>query len=369
MRLWQTNIRCTFVLCTLMVGLFSLTYSRHCAADKPTGVLKGVDGSFALSPDGGTLASTDGDGELIFWDFVKMTKRLVVPPKRTKDDPNPKFGIYGFSPDGKRLLTGSSYEVQLREVATGRTIRKWSVEITEPLRNWHISEPINTVDFHPAGRMFACGGGGCAVPGEIFLVDTVTRKDPVIFAKQDNEIRLVRFSRDGATLASGGTGDDVVLWSVARRKPERVLKQASPIADIAWAPKGDRLAVVGKDIRVWDLSPGKKPSSRIITPSELGVPKGMEILDPPQVAFLGNRSQLVVMVANCLYPQRITNRTAPGFLRIFDVDRRTTRNLAELPYKLECITACMAVSQDGKVIAVGVEQDILAWRLEAGTGN
>jgi WD40 repeat protein len=320
-----------------------------------------------MSPDGGMLVSTDSDGSLIFWDLRDMIRQLVLAQDRTDDDPFPAIAAACFSPDGKWLLTTTGHEVQLREVSSGRTVRRWPVEITEPLRNWHLNEPISAVDFHPAGRMFACGGGARDVRGVAFLVDAVGRTDPVLLGEQPNEVWHVRFCRNGGRLASGGLGDGISLWTVAARKRERVLEQKGPIWDLAWAPEGDRLAVAGKDdIRIWNLPPGEEPHSRVIQPAALGIPdpERMQILGP-LIAFPGDHSRLVVTGLQFRY-EPATNRGGSAFVRILDIDHNVSRDLVhdERWSKSEIGPASLAVSADGKMIAVAFSEDIFVWRMK-----
>jgi WD40 repeat protein len=75
-------------------------------------------------------------------------------------------------------------------------------------------------------------------------------------------IHEVVFSPDGGTLAARADGE-IVLWSIAKRSPVRILKQRS-LGGIAFSPDGNILAVPDHtETRLWDLSGSRARFERL----------------------------------------------------------------------------------------------------------
>jgi serine/threonine protein kinase/WD40 repeat protein len=77
-------------------------------------------------------------------------------------------------------------------------------------------------------------------------------------------VRTVAFSRDGATLASGGFDRNIYLWDTKTWEPRGPLEgHSGEISAVAFSPDGDRLASVTSSddsclIRVWDVKAAKQ---------------------------------------------------------------------------------------------------------------
>ena len=115
-----------------------------------------------------------------------------------------------FSPDGKRLVAGSS----------NRNLSVWDVEKRELIATLEShSAEVFAVAFTPDGSRFVSGGRD-----RVIRVWHAQRLEEVTqLHGHTSLVYCLAFSRDGKTLASGG-GDGVRLWST---KPYREFKRTS----------------------------------------------------------------------------------------------------------------------------------------------
>jgi WD40 repeat protein len=80
-------------------------------------------------------------------------------------------------------------------------------------------------------------------------------------APAGGRIGAVAFSPDGQTLAAGGSGNIVTLWSVSQRRRLVALpEQESPISSVAFSHDGRILATGAADgrVKLWDVLSGKE---------------------------------------------------------------------------------------------------------------
>ena len=150
--------------------------------------------SLAVAPDG-TIASGDLSGEIRLWDG--RDGRFL----RTLARQGTVVGSLSFSPDGRRLLSGSC---AAKMVHTARM-----VSTTPPAGGRSRDIPAMTISctataFSPDGRWAATGGGD---NNEIHLWD------PATGARRPGPGSVSGASEDGAALMTlGGTGRPV--WAV-----------------------------------------------------------------------------------------------------------------------------------------------------------
>lgn len=360
----------TSVWATMAMALHMVLAYPLAAEERPTHVLKGHQSrvySLTLSPDGETLVSIDCE-RMILWDLKNMSKRAISVDTNGEGSIAPLITDVCFSPDGTALLIANSRDVELKDAAGARTLRKWSVEFGAPLANDRLNESIRSIAFHPNGSFFACGSLAREERGVVFLVSMRPQLPPVVLGHHDDDLWHTRFSPNGAHLAAGGRGDGVVLWDMASRKSSHVLKQEGPIWDIAWAPEGDKLLVAAKhDIRLWDVATENKPRFRVIRPS---MEKAGAVLVEQHVAFLGPGSRPLLAVQGLAYvdqpPQPPHNWLSDGSVQVFAPGRLEVLHR----YPLHASPAALEVSRDGRTVIVGtIGGGILLWRLKEDQGQ
>jgi RNA polymerase sigma factor (sigma-70 family) len=211
----------------------------------------------ALSPDGRTLASlsssSEGNGPAQLWDTAtgKALHSLATGQRY--------LAAVIFAPDGKTLATAGGADVRFWDVATGRAqgrtqggrfgfdasiafspdgrtlataernlcaVRLWDVATGKPHPEpvGHGCRPHGTA-FAPDGRRVATGGG---LDGTIHIWDLETGESVAQVRRAPEWVRDVAFSRDGRSLSSTWTGEDLWVCDAATGVRRAVLKLEDP---------------------------------------------------------------------------------------------------------------------------------------------
>src|SRR6267154_896043 len=155
-----------------------------------------------------------------------------------------------FSPDGKRIVTGS-YD---------KTIRLWDAETGEPLRaplegheHW-----VSSVAFSPDGKRIVSG----SYDKTIRLWDAETG-EPLRAPLEGHEhwVSSVAFSPDGKRIVSGSYDKTIRLWDAETGEPLRAPLEGHEhwVSSVAFLPDGKRIVSgsYDKTIRLWDAETGE----------------------------------------------------------------------------------------------------------------
>ncbi len=193
----------------------------------------------AFSPDGKTLASTDGH-TIRLWD--------VITGKQRGHFDGPNFNWFEFSPNGKRLgIVQSTYLQPLR-------LTLWEWDSRKPVAVFGID--IAGGSFANEGRMvFSPDGRTLAIWGSTIKFLNVATGKEIGSLKASGF--LMAFSPDSQTLATA-EGNAVCLWNVATAKAKPPSVPPLRPSNVTFSPDGKTLAGVAKDeIRLWDAATGK----------------------------------------------------------------------------------------------------------------
>jgi WD40 repeat protein len=168
-------------------------------------------GALTFSPDGKTLAVVSCWEEAHFWDVATGKEIGRTDGKRTFAE-----GAVVFSPDGKTLATVEIYSgtVHLWDVATGKL---------RHALNGHARWPLGAA-FSPDGRRLATGSSD----GTIFLWDPATGRQLTQVRRPRDWALGYAFSADGQSLYSFWDRDKVYCSSAATGKELYVLKIEDP---------------------------------------------------------------------------------------------------------------------------------------------
>jgi WD40 repeat protein len=306
---------------------------------------------------------------------------------------NTKVTALAFSADGKVLATGgdtrgedSQVLIQLWEVATGRRLARWPTKQGNGLYQ---------LVFSPDGKVLASAGHDngvilWSVPDGKQLHHLQDQPD-----KGANGVRAVAFAPDGKTLATSAPGSGVTVWNVAdgKRLHHWAVKVRS-VDGLSFSPGGTRLAVTGfgEGVHVLNATNGEPLcrlagmlaafsadglSLALVNPREFDG-NGMEVClfdsatgvrrGPAQV-LPGELRALVRTSAGKILALGTSN---DGPVHILDGGGRphvwdALGGQEVVPLKgLPRIRGKMALSPDGKTLAVGEDAVVRLWSMATG---
>jgi hypothetical protein len=257
--------------------------------------------SSALSRSLGALRAKGGSvqRETFIVAFPEMVRELRLGDEPTTATPStgPVFGGHtaairaiAFSPDGKRVLSGSDDRtVRIWDAETGKELRRfeghkdtitaiaisrdgklaisasqdkamilWGVEsgyIAERFTGH--TEAVLAVAFSPDGKTILSGGQDRTLR----LWDRKTGEALRVFTGHEGKITAVAFSPDGKTILSGSHDHTLRLWDVANGESLRVLHgHTGEVYSVAFSPDGRAVAGGGNDkmVRIWAVQSGQE---------------------------------------------------------------------------------------------------------------
>ena len=244
----------------------------------------------AFSPDGRTLATGDGQGNVIVWDVSEG--RAI----ETLEGHDGAITGVAFGPDGRTLYTASAE-------GADATARIWDVagyrRLARPFRTTSVNDPGGSSPrafaLSPDGRTLAAARRD----GRVDLIDAETLRHTGGFeAFADRSALAIEYSPDGSRLAVAGQGGGVGVWDADSGK------RVGPLLS---APRGPT-NVNTHNVRALAFGPGG-------------------LLAAAEVGRLGKRQ---------------------GAVRIWELDERS---LIREPLRLPLVSG-LAFSPDGKRLAI-----------------
>jgi WD40 repeat protein/DNA-binding SARP family transcriptional activator len=296
----------------------------------------------AFSPDGRTLATGDGQGNVVVWDVSEG--RAI----ETLEGHNDAITGVAFGPDGRTLYTASA----------DSTARIWDVagyrRLARPFRTNTVNDPGGS------SRAFALSPDGHTLAaarrdGRVDLIDAETlRRTGGFEAFAGRSALAIEYSPDGSQLAVGGQGGALGVWDAgsgnrvgpllsAPRGPGSV--NTHNVRALAFGPGGLLAAAegdAGKDaVRIWELD------ERSLARQPLRL---------PQVSGLGfspDGSRLAIAFGF----RGPAGSPDPDGVKILDV-----RNAETVATLRGDEVGSVAFSPDGSLVAAGeLDGDVLLW--------
>jgi WD40 repeat protein len=216
-----------------------------------------------FSPDGKWLASAAWDDTIGLWDVRACIKATTCKASEILGG-HANFHSVSFSPDGKLLASAGNdyFPTDGVKASNGpNNIQIWDVA-TRPIKSKPIEElPGHTgfiyqVSFSPDGKRLASGSEDKTIK----IWDVTTRKNIKTLTGHSDGVNGVSFSPDGKLLASASSDHTIKIWDVATGKNIKTLTgHSSAVKAVIFSPDGKWLVSGSEDqtIKRWDLATGK----------------------------------------------------------------------------------------------------------------
>ena len=186
----------------------------------------------AFSPDGGALAGCDCE-TVRLWDTHTGRERHTLVGHRAM------CTCVAFSPDGKQLVSGDEY--YKATAMPGDSLRVWSHADGKLVRKiGNTRDSIQRVLFTHDGRHILAAADG------VHIYDADTGKLVGEPLQPQRSVSALALSADGQLLAAADRKGQIRLWELASRREISLMAAGVKGNDIAFAPDGRTLAVVGR---------------------------------------------------------------------------------------------------------------------------
>lgn len=239
-----------------------------------------------------------------------------VNAQATKSDPQLVINPLGHSGIINELIFTSDSKL-LISVSEDKTIRVWNVgtgdlkRTIRPYSDMSSSEGnIYAAALSPDNNYLAIGG--FFKSNAVRIISLQRQQDVILLEAHENIITHLEFSNDGKFLASSGTDNKVIIWSLSTHdnklygQQERVLEGAKKqIYDFSFAPDGGKIAAVSYDgtLLVWSTANGE-----LLNDDRMHIDQALSVSfsnDGSKIFTGGNKGKVLVWDANGNYSTKL----------------------------------------------------------------
>ena len=199
----------------------------------------GAVASARFSPDGKRLVTGSWDNSAKIWNVTTGHAELKLQGAHTS-----YVNSVVFSPDGASVITASNDNTAvLWDAKTGKVLRTLT---------GHTDAVMSAVFSPDGGRVLTASSDRTAR-----IWDAATGKELVVFPDHDLGVLCAEFSADGKKIVTGGEDNVARVWDA---KTATLLHKLSghtaPVAAVAFSPDGRRVVTGSKDdkVKLWDVS-------------------------------------------------------------------------------------------------------------------
>ncbi|MEO1995800.1 MAG: serine/threonine-protein kinase [Planctomycetaceae bacterium] len=205
--------------------------------------------SVSFSPDGKRIVSGSKDDTVIVWNAETGQEMLTL-----NGHAGPVASV-SFSPRGQRIVSGS----------WDRTLKLWDAENGQELLtlNGH-SDEVRSVRFSPDGKWIVSGSGNKSSrgsPANIKLWDAGAGEETLSLKGHTRRVESVSFSPDGKRIVSTSYDNTLKLWDAETGEGMITLIGHTRIVRSAtFSPNGKRIASGSQDktVKIWDAETGQE---------------------------------------------------------------------------------------------------------------
>ncbi|MCP4450071.1 MAG: protein kinase, partial [Planctomycetes bacterium] len=327
---------------------------------------EGAVSSVAFSPDGKRIISGSRDNTLQLWDASSGSEVMIL---RGHED---AVTSVAFSPDGQRIVSGSSEG----------TLRLWDSESGSEMMTLRGHEaPVVSVAFSPDGQRIASGSSDKTLK----VWDSKSGDEVTTLHGHDSFVTPVAFSPDSRRIVSGNNDNTIRIWDADSGNEMMTLKgQQRGVLSVAFSRDGRKILSVSPDatIKVWDADSGsemmtltlkghqREVSSVAFSPDGRKIVSGswdttIKVWDADsgsEIMTLKGHQQDVLSVAFSPDGRRIVSGSGDNTLKVWDADR--DRKVMALRHHRGSIWS-VAFSPNGKRIASGgADGTLKLWNTE-----
>jgi len=206
--------------------------------------LKGHTGwvnSVAFSPDGKRIVTGSRDDTARIWD-AETGKEL-----QKLEGYASTVNSVAFSPDGKRIVTGSRDD----------TARIWDAETGKELQKLEgHTGTVNSVALSPDGKRIVTGSDDRTAR----IWDAETGKELQKLEGHASTVNSVAFSPDGKRIVTGSDDRTTRIWDAETGRELRKLEgHTGRVNSVAFSPDGKKIITGSRDdTRIWDAETGRE---------------------------------------------------------------------------------------------------------------
>jgi WD40 repeat protein len=279
----------------------------------------------AISPDGTTLATASKDKSIRFFDFETGKRTNIIRHEA-------EIWSIGYSGDGKSFAFSDGDKIVT--VVDAETLKERAT-----LKEFEA--PVAMLALSPDGSLLATIEDGLQVP---HCWELPSGKARAVFEGHGDRVNSVAFSPDGKHVASASGDETIRIWEATAGVPGKPLRgHDGPVFLAVFSPDGKKVLSAGtrdKTVRLWDLSTFKVKN----------VMEGHQ----DEVRFVGFGPGGMV-----------ASLSKDGATKLWDADGKETASFlwTEAGAGLPAYATSVALSPDGKVLAVGHDEVVDVWDL------
>jgi WD40 repeat protein len=201
----------------------------------------------SFTADGKLITALGHDGSLRVWDIARGEAQLTRSlPRRGLLDPLP------LAPDGRRVaLFRPPLTLEVRDLDQNKVVTSLQ----------HLATPVCAA-FSPDGRRIVTG----SVDGMSRVWDAATGEPITPELLVGRTIVHVAFSPKGRFVATASGEGGARVWDAVTGAPLSPILPGAGLRRVLFAPDSHRLLTCGKGdtLRVWDLTPDPRPTAELI---------------------------------------------------------------------------------------------------------